>query len=394
MGLHVVMIGVYPLEPGVIVGGIESVTSTLVPALAAQDAIDKVTVIRFHHGETSRRYRRESEAVEVYLLRGQDRFRTITRSFRDVRRARRLIGELKPDIVHGQEIGWYGDIAARCSPNSVVTVHGLPHVEIGLSAQTRFRDRLRAKPVADMVKRVLREAKVVISISEYDRRELTGLVCGTRVSIPNPTAREFFALAPSGPTEPRLLFAGVLSPRKNPEGLLNAFAIALEEVPSARLVMVGPCPDGEYQRSITERAERLGLSGSLEFLGLVDNERLCEEIAKARAVVLFSREETAPTILAQAMAAGKPAVASRVGGVAEMVRDGESGFVVESGDEAGLAQRMVTVLADQDLCLQMGRRGHDIALSRFEPAAVASRTVDAYRLALNPPGARRRRYFP
>src|SRR5277367_167306 len=136
------MIGAYPLEPGMVHGGIESVTSTLVPALAAQDDIDSVTVLRFHHGEASTDYRRAGPKVEVYYVRGQDRLRLITGWFLDVRKARKLVAALKPDVVHGQGIGWYGDIAAKCSPNSVVTVHGLPHVEIRLSARTTFRDKL------------------------------------------------------------------------------------------------------------------------------------------------------------------------------------------------------------------------------------------------------------
>ena len=106
------------------------------------------------------------------------RFRTITGSFLDVRKARKLVAELKPDIVHGQGIGWYGDIAVKCSPNSVVTVHGLPHVEIRLSARTTFRDKLRVKQIDALVRRVLRRAKVVISISKYDTQELGRLIKG------------------------------------------------------------------------------------------------------------------------------------------------------------------------------------------------------------------------
>ena len=122
MGLKVLMIGAYPLEPGMVHGGVESVTSALVSALAAQDDIDNVAVLRFHHGEASTDYRRAGPKVEVYYARGQDRLRTITGSFLDVRKARKLVAELKPDIVHGQEIGWCGDIAVKCSPKSVVTV--------------------------------------------------------------------------------------------------------------------------------------------------------------------------------------------------------------------------------------------------------------------------------
>ena len=383
MGLKVLMIGPYPLEPGMVHGGIESVTSTLVPALAERDDIDSVTVLRFHHGDASTDYRREGPKVEVYYVRGQDRLRTITGSFLDVRRARKLVAELKPDVVHGQEIGWFGDIAVRCSPNSVVTVHGMVHVESRLSAAHSFRDKLRVKPIDMLVRRVLRRAKVVISISNYDAEELAGLIRGTRVSIANPTAAEFFALAPSGPTEPRLLFAGVLRPLKNPLGLVNAFAQAHRAVPEARLVLIGPQPDPGYAQTVRDRVAALGLADSVDIVDLVDNERMRQEIATARAVVLFSRQENSPTIIAQAMAAGKPVVASRVGGVPEMVRDGETGFVVESGDESALADRLLTLLKDQDLCLRMGGRGHEVALDRFTPDGVAGLTAEAYRTALN-----------
>ena len=383
MGLKVLMIGDYPLEPGMVHGGIESVTSALVPALAAQDDIDNVAVLRFHTGEAPTDYRRAGPKVEVYYVRGQDRLRTNTGSFLDVRKARKLVAELKPDIVHGQGIGWYGDIAVKCSPNSVVTVHGLPHVEIRLSARTTFRDKLRVKPIDALVRRVLRRAKVAISISKYDTQELGRLIKGTPVSIANPTGLEFFALAPSRPSEPRLLFAGVLVPRKNLEGLLNAFAQVRQAVPGARLIMVGPHPDPDYAQTVQDRVTSLALGDSVDIVGFVDNDRLRQEIATARAVVLFSREETAPTIIAQAMAAGKPVIATRVGGVPEMMNDGESGFVVESEDETALAERMLTLLNDQDLCLRMGARGHELALRRFNPDAVARQTVEAYRIALN-----------
>ncbi len=380
--MKIVMIGAYPLQAGVINGGIESVTSTLVPALAARDDVESITVLRFHHGEALTDHRREGPKVDVYYLRGQNRWRTITGSVFDVRKARKIIARLEPDVVHGQEIGCFGDIATRCSPRAVVTVHGLPHVEVRLSARTSLRDRLRIKPMETMVRRVLERAKVVISISQYDAKQLFGLIHGTQVSIANPTGEQFFALAPSGPSEPRLLFAGVLTPRKDALGLLNAFAEVQSSLPAARLVVVGPQPNEDYARTVRQRVAALGLEESVDFVGFVDNDRLRQEISAARGIVLFSREETAPTIIAQAMAAGKPVVATRVGGIPEMVGDGETGFLVESGDESTLASRMLTLLEDQELCLRMGRRAHEAARDRFAPDAVAERTVEAYRTAV------------
>jgi glycosyltransferase involved in cell wall biosynthesis len=382
VGLKVLVIGAYPLEPGKVHGGVESATSVLVAALAAQDDIDNVAVLCFHRGEASTDYRRAAPKVEVHYVRGQDRLGLITGWFLDVRKARKLVAALKPDIVHGQAFD-RGDIAVKCSPNSVVTVHGLPRAEMKLSARMDFGDKLRVKVVDAVVRRVLRRAKVVISISKYDMQELGHLIRGTPVSIANPTGLEFFAAAPPRPSETRVLFAGVLTPRKNVVGLLNAFAQIRQAVPEARLIIAGPHPDPDYAQTVRDRVTSLALGDSVDIVGLLDNDRLRHEIAAARAVVLFSRQETAPTIIAQAMAAGKPVVAARVGGVAEMVNDGESGFVVESEDETALAERMLTLLNDQDLCLRMGARGRELALCRFNPEAVARQTVEAYRSALN-----------
>ena len=167
MGLKVLMIGVYPVEPGMVRGGIESATSALVPALAARDDIDNVAVLCFHDEEVSTDYRRAGPKVEVHYVRGQDRLRLITGYFLNVRKARKLVAVLKPDIVHGQGLDC-GDIAEKL--NSVVTVHGLPHAEMRLSARMKFRDKLRVKLAEAVVRRVLRRAKVAISISKYDTR--------------------------------------------------------------------------------------------------------------------------------------------------------------------------------------------------------------------------------
>lgn len=382
MGLNVLMIGTYPVEAGVIRGGVESATSTLVPALAARDDVDSVTVLRFHHGEAPVPSRQESPKVRIHYVRGQYRWRMLTGAFLDVRKARAMVAALRPDVIHGQEMGINGDIAVRCSPRAVVTVHGITYVETHLYHAAGWRTTLRALLARRLAARVLGRAKVVISISRYDADELAPLVRCTRIGIANPVAPEFFALAPAGPTAPRLLFAGGLIPLKNPLGLVNAMARVRQTIPDAELALIGPQSDAAYLDEIRDRVAALGLTDCVEIVDQVASDRLRTEIARARAVVLFSRQENAPTIVAQAMAAGTPVVASRVGGIPEMVEDGRSGFLVDSGDEAALAARLTALLADAELSARMGRRGHQIATERFAPAAIAEQTVMAYRAAM------------
>ena len=273
MGIKVLMMGPYPLRPGLVCGGIESATSTLVPALAARDDIESVTVLRFHDGDAFTDHRREGPKVEVCYLRGQRRFRALTRSFLDVRKARRLVEELRPDVVHGQEIGLYGDIARRCSPSNVVTVHGVTFTDTGSDTRDdgSLRGRLRDRLIRDLEWRVLRHAKVVISISDWDAEVLKyAPLRGTRVSYPNATGAEYFALAPAGPTRPHLLFAGVFTPRKNPVGLVEAFARVRMTVPEAQLTLAGPQPDERYARLVRDRVRDLGLEDDIEISGLVN----------------------------------------------------------------------------------------------------------------------------
>jgi glycosyltransferase involved in cell wall biosynthesis len=126
------------------------------------------------------------------------------------------------------------------------------------------------------------------------------------------------------------------------------------------------------------------LEGAVSFAGHLEVASLLNEIRRSQTVVLFSNQENTPAILAQAMAAGRPIVASRVGGIPEMITDGENGYLVDAGDEAALAERLAALLNAPELCEKMGAASREIARQRYDPAAVARQTVEAYRQALQP----------
>jgi glycosyltransferase involved in cell wall biosynthesis len=388
--LNVLIVGPYPRDPDKVVGGVEAVNATLTPALAAQDEIGRVTVLSFHRSVRRAERQRIDEKLQVWHLPGQRR-PLLTRALPELWQARRAVAQIQPDIVHGHGIAVPGDIATQLGRPSVVTVHGMEHVEAQMSQSRSLGGRVRVQIVQSTVKRVLRRAQVVISISDYDAHALDGLVHGQRVSIPNPVLPTFFAEPRFDSDGQRLLFAGVLSPRKNVEGLLRAFAIARNAVPAATLTIMGPTPNQGYLEQVRGLVSELGLDAAVTFLGHVETARLVEEMRACRAVALFSHEETSPTVLAQALALGKPVVATRVGGIPEMVSDGENGFLIERGDEQALAARLAQLLNDPALGSRMGQRGHQIALQRCEPQAVAQQTIRAYRLAQQLSAQRTRR---
>jgi glycosyltransferase involved in cell wall biosynthesis len=297
-------------------------------------------------------------------------------------KVKRFCRDYRPDIIHGQGIGLPGDFATRLGAPSVVSVHGIVHREARMTLSASLPDRWRVRLAEGMSRRILRRARVVISTSAYDLHSLKDWVAGRHILIANPVDAAFFASGPVIPEAQTILFAGMMIPRKNVTGLLRAFDKVRGRVPSTRLVIVGPTPEAEYADEVRALVRQLDLQDAVEFRGFLENPELVACLAQSRCLVLFSNEETSPTVIAQAMAMGKPIVATRVGGIPELALEGKGGFLVDAGDEASLSERLICVLTSDDLVREMGAYNRQAAVTRSSPDEVARRTIEAYRLAL------------
>jgi glycosyltransferase involved in cell wall biosynthesis len=378
--LRVLFVSPYPHGDRV-TGGVEAVAQALIPTLALQPDIEAVQVISFDRD--TREYERVvlNEKLTVHYVPAQGRLELPTGAMLNVWRARKLARQFHPHIVHGQGIGLCGDIATRLGFPAVVTAHGMVHIEARLGEKRPIIGPARIWLVDRMVRRTLGRAKMVISTSDYDRQTLHKLVRERCQSIPNPVSPEFFNYqARSEPN--RVLYAGLLVPRKNVLGIVRAFAQVKARVSDARLDLVGPPSDVHYTAKVKQLIGELALEHNIVLHGHVENTQLLDLMARCSVLTLFSNEETSPTVIAQAMAMGKPIVASRVGGIPEMVKDGYNGFLVERGDEQALAEQLVALLKSPKLCQTMGARGREIALQWFKPSVVAQQTIEVYKLVL------------
>ncbi len=166
---------------------------------------------------------------------------------------------------------------------------------------------------------------------------------------------------------------GRLVPVKGHDALLRAMPGVLAKVPSARLLIIGDGPD----RQILEtRAHELGLSGYVFFAGQVT-----DVYAALRAVdvcAMPSLSEGLPYALLEAMAMGKPVVASAVGGLAETLRHCENGVLVRPSDAQALTKALVSVLTDP-LLVETIVRGGRKTIKTFDIASHIDRLVTIYR---------------
>jgi glycosyltransferase involved in cell wall biosynthesis len=169
-------------------------------------------------------------------------------------------------------------------------------------------------------------------------------------------------------TDGTLLFVGRLRIRKGVEVLLAAFAELRRQLPAARLAIAG---DGEHRAALEWTARRLGLDPAELFLGRRSAAEVRCLLGSAAALVVPSIYEGLPLVVLEAMEEGVPVVASRVSGIPEVVRDGESGWLVEMEDPPALAAALRAVLGDPREAQRRGAAGRRRLEERHRPAVAA-----------------------
>ena len=168
------------------------------------------------------------------------------------------------------------------------------------------------------------------------------------VQFPAWTDIEVFKQARKGapPRSEAILYAGVLTPLKGIHLALEAFAQMAPSHPSWRFWIVGEPIDARYSRSLMERAEKRGLSRRVRFFGHLPQRDLARRMARARLLVLPSQIEGLGRVVIEAMASGLAVVASRVGGLPEIVRHDVNGLLFDPGDLEALVGSLSRLMAD------------------------------------------------
>jgi glycosyltransferase involved in cell wall biosynthesis len=143
----------------------------------------------------------------------------------------------------------------------------------------------------------------------------------------------------------------------------------------AKLRLIGEELDRHYVQSLQRRVADLGLQDRVAFTPPLPQAELAKYVANSAVFVLPTYSEGLPRVVFEAMAARTPVIASAVSGIPEIIRNGDTGFLVPPGDEEALAARIVAVLRDPATSRRMAERGRDVAIELFS----TQRYVDGYR---------------
>jgi glycosyltransferase involved in cell wall biosynthesis len=225
----------------------------------------------------------------------------------------------------------------------------------------------------------LRRTQGVISLTGYTERKAAPYARKTWV-VPNAVHQSYFEVPRSPANFPRILCAANVSPWKNQIGLIQALDSLQTSVPFELIFAGTGAPIdlyfGQFSRMVAERSW-------CQYLGPLDRQALQQQIAQATAGVLPSFEDNCPMVVLEAAAAGLPFAASRIGGIPDLIRHGETGLLLSPPHADEIRSAIMQLIAEPDRAAVLAATARREAVRRFTPIAVADKHLEIYREVLS-----------
>ena len=378
--MKVLLVSPFPIPGSPIRGGVEAVAAGLLKGFSRIGGI-QVKVLSFCHTEdlTVRLY----DNVEVYYVGRRYRVRKLELLLHAKKYLYKVFEEWGADILHIEGNGSSLLLMdRRYSGRTVVTQHGILDKE--RKTKRSFRSKMNLL-LAEFIERRKRSLiKNIVFISAYNKNLYGNLDSLAWAQICNPLDDDYFK------TETRegcagFYFLGVLSKSKGVADLLEAYGSlghSLKDNSIPRLDVIGSTDDRSFLSEMEKTV--LGIKdGSVAVHGWKTGEQIRSIVESSRCLVLPSYQETLPVVVAEAMAMGKIVIASDVGGVREMVDDGQTGFLFKAGDVSALTNLMLKVAEmNEETFLQMSQKARQKAWNMFNSESVAQKTADFYERVL------------
>jgi glycosyltransferase involved in cell wall biosynthesis len=364
------MVGDFPEPGGPALGGVAAAVAAIVAPLSRRVALRLVVP-----GCRQSLEARVDGVPVTYLASG--RLPGVLRYWTaDARQIAQAVAQEAADIVHIQGAAGWG-LWSR--GKSIVTVHGIPHLNVvsrrGGGLLGRVLRPLAAAQTALVERVARRKAGNIVVINPYVADALPDVRTLATAIIPNPVHQDFVSQPVTSLPEPgRVVYVGRVEESK---GVLDAIDLAAAvgpRVPGFSLRFVGGCADPGFLRHCRERVTARGLGGRIEFVGPMARDEIIAEYDRASCLLTLSHQETAPVVVGEALCRGLPVAGVDRFGLPFMVQAGSNGRLLPVAGAEAQAQVLCDVL------LAPWRREviRAEALQTYAPDVVASRLAELY----------------
>lgn len=289
--------------------------------------------------------------------------------------------------------GYYPHYTGALLPREVKSVWNWPNILLTRYTVFRGGEVWRTKR-SDGELRAFKDFKVFLGRTEWDKAWTKYLAPGAKYYHVGEILRApFYEGGRSEETiVPRTIYCGASMnyPLKGGHWLLRAVASLKTKYPDIKLRvanatkvkplkgLVGWIKQGEYHRYLAKLIKELGLEKNVDLLASLTAEQVADELKKAEVFVLPSMCENSPNSLGEAMLMGCPAIATDVGGTKTILKDGEQGVLVPSGDPAILAYQIEQFFEHPEQARQYAKAAQADAEKRYDPQTVVKQLTEAY----------------
>ncbi|ULQ57946.1 glycosyltransferase family 4 protein [Flavihumibacter rivuli] len=371
----------FPVDTNRIKGGVHSAVINLLRGFAGKDI--QVRLLTLNNEVAKDTVVRLNEQVDIkYCNYGSIPSKALSYLVRGSGILKRNIEEYNPDIVHYQIGGFFlfTTLGGYLGRKSVLTVHGIP------SHEARIQPTLKGKLTYYLYAWVNDRLAPfhTICISKYSKALMGQDRMDQFPIIYNAVNEKFFAIPPRQEHANRLLYVGVINDRKNILLLLEALADLTGQGKVFQLDVIGGFAKNDpYELKVKKFIADNNLERVVKLHGWKPQDELPGFLADADIFILPSKQETLPVAIEEAMAASRCVIASAVGGVPEMVEDGVSGFLFESGSKDALVSVLEKVYNNDALLDRVGKAAHEQAIAKYAPTTVAEQTIGYYKQVLS-----------
>lgn len=325
-----------------------------------------------------------SKGIRIISIPSLGRDIGMLKDFKTLLALYKLLKEEKPDVIHlnSSKIGLLGGIAAKFysrknkNPKlkTIFTGHGWAFNENRFFIIRYIFKKLHAITI--------RLANVTIAVSEKTKRDIEDLAKGKKIKvIYNGISRfnlldGFASQQKIGQNVEEEIWIGSISELHQNKGvdiLIKSFSQVASDYPDVALVVIG---GGEEKENLKKLVSKLGLQDRVHLLGFVDNAR--QYLQAFDVFTLTSRTEAFPYALLEAGLAGLPVIASNVGGIPEVITDGQSGLLTEPGDTEAISKAMESILGNPEKRDKLGKNLKQKVETDFSLEQMFNKTFSLY----------------
>ena len=361
--MRIVQIGNFPLDYNVIKGGVEASIFGITKALARNN---EVKAISFPNKLLEKDQILYYENISIHHLANPYRFNSL--GFLRMKKIKSIIRTFEADVVHIHDSSILTLLLVRFLQqkkiNTVVTVHGVNYIEM-------WKIFKRVKTVANFLRfiyfscieyLVILSAKKIITDTRYVENMLLRIKEKPYFVIPQGIDESFFELEDQYKPN-RILSVGSISNRKGHEYSILSMAELKKEFPEIRLQIIGVIfpQDQEYYSYLLRLIKEKDLEKHVLISNNIPVENLKQELRECYLFILHSYEESQGISLCEAMAAGKPIVATQVGGIPHIVEENVNSRLVPFGDVSAFSKNIRDILWDVSLRNRMGKESRQLS---------------------------------